>query len=282
MSTHYRNLLTSLKNNHESGATELALQTLTDLQHFLESKTSLSQERLEELVTELQAARPSMVTLANVLERWRRSWPAATAQDDTAYLTSLSELRQQLSQVSARVTEHASSLFKPGMTIMTHSRSSQVTALLESLRQHLNDIRVFITISAPGNEGYLLAKQLNSIKLPVTLITDAEMGLVMPEVDINISGCDCWLSDHYFVNKSGTLLQALAAQHFGKPFWVLADSFKNCHLSSKEVQLESMPTLELHLPHGNYISGRNTYFEPVSTRLISGRVDEQGLQAMNG
>ncbi len=137
-----------------------------------------------------------------------------------------------------------------------------------------------VTISAPGNEGLLVASQLSRLDIPITVITDAEMGLVMPEVDINISGCDSWLTDHHFVNKTGTLLQALASQHFGKPFWVLADSFKNSHQTSHDVTLESMSVDELSLPADERVSGRNTYFETISTRLISGRVDEHGLQAM--
>jgi translation initiation factor 2B subunit (eIF-2B alpha/beta/delta family) len=166
------------------------------------------------------------------------------------------------------------------MTVLTHSRSSQVMALFEQALEQHQDFKVIITISAPGNEGLLVASQLNRLGIPVTLITDAEMGLVMPEVDINLSGCDSWLTDHHFVNKTGTLLQALAAQHFGKPFWVLADSFKNSHQISDEVTLEAMPTDELPLPEGDRIAAKNVYFETISTRLVTGRVDEHGLQVL--
>jgi len=153
-------------------------------------------------------------------------------------------------------------------------------ALFEQLLERHINFNVIVTISAPGNEGLLVATQLNRMNVPVTVITDAEMGQIMPKVDMNIVGCDNWLTDHHFVNKTGTLLQALAARHFGKPFWVLADSFKNSQQNSHNVTLETMPLDELDLPEARGIRGNNTYFELISTRLITGRVEEHGLLAM--
>lgn len=280
MAERFDTILTDLKNNRESGATSLALVTLSALRDYLDGQPLHSAEKIKTLCYDLTAARPSMIALGNALQRWQRRIEVAEIDFKQQYLTQLVAVYQQLADASEQVAAHAANLLKPGMTVLTHSRSSQVMALFEQALEQHQDFKVIITISAPGNEGLLVASQLNRLGISVTLITDAEMGLVMPDVDINLSGCDSWLTDHHFVNKTGTLLQALAAQHFGKPFWVLADSFKNSHQTSDEVTLEAMPADELPLPEGDRIAAKNVYFETISTRLVTGRVDEHGLQVL--
>ncbi len=280
MAERFDTILTDLKNNRESGATSLALVTLSALRDYLDGQPVHSAEKINTLCDHLTAARPSMIALGNALQRWQRRIEVAEIDFKQQYLTQLVAVYQQLADASEQVAAHAANLLKPGMTVLTHSRSSQVMALFEQALEQHKDFKVIITISAPGNEGLLVASQLNRLGIPVTLITDAEMGLVMPDVDLNLSGCDSWLTDHHFVNKTGTLLQALAAQHFGKPFWVLADSFKNSHQTSDQVTLEAMPADELPLPEGDRSAAKNVYFETISTRLVTGRVDEHGLQVL--
>ncbi len=280
MAERFDTILTDLKNNRESGATSLALVTLSALEDYLDEQPVHSAEKIRTLCDDLTAARPSMIALGNALQRWQRRIEVAEIDFKQQYLTQLVAVYQQLADASEQVAAHAANLLKPGMTVLTHSRSSQVMTLFEQALEQHQDFKVIITISAPGNEGLLVASQLNRLGISVTLITDAEMGLVMPDVDINLSGCDSWLTDHHFVNKTGTLLQALAAQHFGKPFWVLADSFKNSHQTSDQVTLEAMPADELPLPEGDRIAAKNVYFETISTRLVTGRVDEHGLQVL--
>lgn len=282
MSETYQELLTSLQNNRTSGATELALITLSRLKDCLSGIADQSPEQIKMIVEELSYARASMVPLGNALHRWQQKLDADDGDYRQQYLDGLVKVYRQLSEVTDRVADNAADLVKPGMTVLTHSRSSQVMALFAHLLERHGDFNVIVTISAPGNEGLLVASQLNQLGVPVTVITDAEMGQIMPGVDINIVGCDNWLTDHYFVNKTGTLLQALAARHFGKPFWVLADSFKNSQQTSHHVTLETMPLDALNLPEAKDLSGNNTYFELVPVRLINGRVDEHGLQAMGG
>lgn len=267
-----------LLSDNQSGSTELALNSLQRLHDLLNRTSDFSQDDLATACNELQSVRPSMIALANALHRWQQDWQ--DTDSPAALSKSLTHIIQQLQQAKLHVAEHAAQLVKHNFTVMTHSRSSQVTALFALLVEHNIKFKVILTLSAPGNEGLLVAQQLNEWKVPTTIITDAEMGLFMPEVDINISGCDSWLADNHFVNKSGTLLQALAAQHFGKPFWVLADSFKNSHQTSHQVTLEAMPINEMQVPAGDFIQAENIYFETISTRLISGRVDENGIKSL--
>lgn len=277
MSVSFKQLLKNLENDQESGALALASQTLQDFYSYLTQTGPFSQQELQTMAAELAAARPSMHALENALSRWQTT----LSDDHTDNLKSLQSVLDSLKQTSQRVIEHALPLVRDKMKILLHSRSSLITGLFEEIARHQISVEVFATLSAPGHEGRLLASKLSQLGFPVTLITDAEVGLVMPEVDLNLSGCDCWLSDGYFVNKTGTLLQALAAHDQNKPFWVLADSFKNSPQTHQTITLENHPEAALDLPAGASIRGLNIWFESIPTRLITGRIDETGRHTLS-
>ena len=272
----YQHLLTDFKQNHDAGSVQLTLETLQALYHYLTSKSTLSLRQLQAIFTDLSTARPSMIVMANAISQWQQQLIDKN-HDKQHYLDALQNVLDRLATASQHTAQHALTLVKPGMTIISHSHSSQVLKVFQLLAQQQRPIRVLQTLSAPGNEGLLVAKQLDQWDIPVTMIADAAIGLSMADADLVLSGCDNWLQDHYFVNKTGTLLLALAAKMFNKPFWVLADSFKNSPQQHDTVLLESMPLYELHLPQGQHISGQNIYFETIPTRLIQGRIDEYGL-----
>lgn len=276
----YQLLLDSLKQDHESGSIQLAVATLRGLYNYLNTKSELTINRLSEMTNELKAARNTMVVFPNAIERWQLLWQQQNSDFKKTYLDSLLTVINQLTDASQKTAENALELIKPGMTIMTHSRSSLVMKLFELAAQQRLNIKVIQTISIPGNEGLLAAQQLNQLAIPVTLIPDTQIGLMMPQTDLVVCGCDSWLTDHHFVNKTGTLLLALAAQMHQKPLWVLADSFKNSHERHDELPLETLPLDALNLPQGPYISTKNTCFESVPTRLIAGRIDENAIQPM--
>ena len=149
--------------------------------------------------------------------------------------------------------------------------------MISARTEHNQPFSVICTQSSPGFEGHSLALALNELSIPVTLITDAQMGLFVPQADVVITGCDTWLADGCFINKSGTHLLALAARAAEKPFWVLADSFRNSDVDSGSVELEEMPGEELKAPEGDWITPRNVYFERVPQSLVSQRISEQGV-----
>lgn len=275
----YQQLKQQLQDNRQSGASELAIETLSHLHEFLQQTDTKTAAELANIVVELSQIRPSMHAVTNALKRWLAQVITLHFNGEFRlhYLKQLADIRVLLIQASDHVVGHACQLIQPGQTILTHSRSSQVLALFKMLKQQQTDFRVVVTVSAPGNEGFLVAEQLNHWQIPVSVITDAQMGKIMPDIDINLVGCDTWLADQCFVNKSGSYLQALAAKDWHKPFWVLADSFKNSDQTSKEVILEAMAADEIGCPYGAFIQPINHYFEIIPERLISGRVDENDL-----
>lgn len=267
-----RALLAGVNEDHQSGATQLALNTLGELLSYLE-EVRPETETLSRLLAELRAARPSMIVIGNALARIEQR----LEQDPDNARQAVLDTRSQLENATATIALYARRGLEDSPVIMTHSASSMVLTLFRELVHAGQPFSVICTQSSPGLEGHSLARTLNDLAVPVTLITDAQMGLFVSKADVVITGCDTWLTDGYFINKSGTHLLALAAKAAGKPFWVLADSFRNSDADHRSVHLEEMPVAELNAPEGDWITPRNVYFELVPQTLASERISEQGV-----
>ncbi len=269
-------LLNRLRKDCESGATKLALTTLEGLAAYVQEVKPAPVD-LAHLLTELRNARPSMIVIGNALARVE----SRLSSGETP-LAATRQVTGELENASAAIARHARQQIAANAVIMTHSASSVVLELFRLLAREHHGFSVTCTQSSPGFEGHQLARTLNDMGVPVTLITDAQMGLFVPHADVVITGCDTWLADHHFINKSGTRLLALAAHAHNKPFWVLGDSFRHSDQTSDDVTLEEMPACELNGPEGAWITPRNIYFETVPESLVTGRVNEQGVFSFPG
>lgn len=265
-------LLDALMADHHSGATELALKTLRDLADYLRAH-ELDGAEIITLISTLRDARPSMVVIGNALTRMQQRIDAR-ANDPVA---AAEAVFQDLTDATDALIEHARGQIAEGSVIMTHSASSVLVRLCRRLMADHVGFSVICTQSSPGNEGHQLASLLNKLSVPVTLITDAQMGVFVATADLVLTGCDSWLADGHFVNRSGTRLLALAARERSVPFWVLADTFRDSTESSERVTLEELPAQQLGAPKGKWITVRNLYFETIPQHLVTGRISEQGV-----
>ncbi|WP_223795127.1 translation initiation factor eIF-2B [Marinobacter sp. F4216] len=276
---HYPNeLIDTLRSDQTSGASQLAMKGLEGLRRWLE-RNNVSARELETALDDLQNARPSMVPMANAITRCRSRfghWP--DAGNVSAHAASVvTRVLSELAEATEQVARHGADLVPAEATVLTHSRSSQVLALFRHLVACQRPFSVICTQSSPGNEGFTLTKELDQLGVEVTLITDAQLGLFVPEASLAVVGCDTWLADHHFVNKSGTYLLTLLARDVGIPCWVLADTFKDSPDTRESITLEELSPDEIRGPKGEHIRVRNVYFETVPERLITGRVSEQGV-----
>lgn len=237
-------LLNRLREDYESGATALALDTLRGLAAYVE-ETAPATAELTPLLQELRNARPSMIVIGNAMTRVESLLNSGSKPP-----AAVNQVIDELDNASAAIAQHASAKIPANAVIMTHSASSVVLGLFRLLARNQQRFSVICTQSSPGMEGHQLALALNDLGIPVTLITDAQMGLFVSRADVVVTGCDTWLADGHFINKSGTYLLALAARAHHKPFWVLGDSFRRSGLASDDVILEEMPVDELRAPKG--------------------------------
>lgn len=269
-----QSIVAELREDLQSGATELARKTLDQVLAYLDHEQP-DAGTLRTLLSELRQARPSMIVIGNALARIEQRGSAEPHAAREAIL----EIRAQLRDATSAMARHAREELPDTPVIMTHSASSAVLALFRSLAKDKKRFSVICTQSSPGFEGHTLARTLDGLSVPVTLITDAQMALFVGQADVVVTGCDTWFTDGWFINKSGTHLLALAARASGTPFWVLADSFRNSDANPANVILEEMSGDELRAPSGRWITPRNVYFELTPRGLVSRRISEQGVSS---
>ena len=267
-----------------NGASQLARTALDSLAEFagscsLDTPQAL-QAALLEFAEELQYARPNMAPIHNLVERWADRVAALEPANTDALRRDAAAIAQTLSDgsieaVSAAARE-AARLIGPGTTVITHSLSSTV---LESFRALAPaGVGAIVTESRPGLEGRNQARHLDQTKIPVSFITDAQLGHFCRFADVALVGADTLLGDGALVNKAGSYLLALAARDCGVPFYVCCESFKQMPFGAASFELENVDPAEVDAPSGRYITPYNVYFDITPARLIDAWIDETGVR----
>jgi len=125
-----------------------------------------------------------------------------------------------------KVCVHAKDFITAKAKILTHSRSRVVLQALIEASKGQNQFEVFVTNSAPDNCGELMVKELTTAGIKATLILDSAVGYIMEQITCVFVGAEGVVASGGIVNKIGTYTLALCAKKYGKPFYVLAESFK--------------------------------------------------------
>jgi ribose 1,5-bisphosphate isomerase len=251
--------------------------------HDLAQDTHLSQEeRLSQLYTyayQATQARPAMGALSSAVSRIISVYeggPEAIAQEAQQLLTDLNTAPQS-------ITQHAQP-FLSGHLI-TCSISGTVLDVLLALKGQIE--RVTVLEGRPRYEGRVMAQALHEQGIPVTLITDAEADIFLPQCQGVVIGADSILINGDVLNKAGSALLAWAAHGHGIDLHVLSETIKisphrwhehnpariKDNLSLLE-EKEASEVLEF-APEG--IEVRNFYFDHTPYRLITNIITEQGL-----
>ena len=174
-------------------------------------------ESIATVARDLRDARPSMAALVNRVDRVM-SEAIEAGRTPEAVL----ERAQDAVDGAVRADEDAAANAAERLsgTVLTLSRSGTV---LDALTQAPLDA-VVVAESRPAREGVDVADELARAGLDVTLTTDAAMGYVLAEEDVDaaVVGADTVFADGSVANKVGTRLLALAASRADVPFSVVA------------------------------------------------------------
>ncbi|CAG8513910.1 9450_t:CDS:2 [Cetraspora pellucida] len=175
--------------------------------------------------------------------------------------------------------------------IMTMSYSSTIFSALANLIKDYNleysrTLTITILESRPLNEGAILGQKLSSLlpqqneSVSIQVITDLSCDFFMPTVTHVLLGADRILGyDGSVINKIGSVPLALAAQHHGKPVYVVSRADKIAGEYDND-QVEENDTIEVTEIYGDQwktcknIRTRNIYFERLESGLITGYVTE--------
>lgn len=154
--------------------------------------------------------------------------------------------------------------------VLLHSNSSAIHCLFDKHSERNEKPVLWQTLSSPANEGKIQAEILNSKGYDVHLFHEDALSKFIHQIDFAILGAD-FISDTFFINKSGSFPLSLILQHFQKPVYVLAEKRK--YLSEKESAefnlLKELPKPSDEIAQTSQnIKIHNFYFEAIPLTLI--------------
>jgi len=251
-----------------AGAEVVKLARLCHDDEFAESR-----ERLRKAIEAFRVVRPSMTPPANLMPDLRDALDSAG--DRGQFPESAERLIARSRDAEEKLARTIADRIASGTRVMTISYSSTVSRALQTASDRLG--HVFVCEGRPLCEGRQLAGELNDAGIAVTLVTDAQMHLRMPEVDMVLLGADSVVPKRGAVNKAGSALMAVAARQFDKPVIVAAESLKRVRGDPGETpMLESGSATEVWPDAPDGIGISNVYFELIPWETITHWFDEDG------
>jgi methylthioribose-1-phosphate isomerase len=192
------------------------------------------------------------------------------------------------------IGEHGSSLIGNGMKVMTHCNAGALatvdvgTALAPIRKAWADGKRFFVYASEtrPRLQGMqLTAWELNQEGIDHAIIPDGASAYYMEKgVDLIITGADRITANGDFANKIGTFDKAIAAKHFGIPFYVAApvSTFDFEMKKGKDIVIEQRTEKEVTEINGISIAPKgspafNPAFDVTPAELVTGYITDKGI-----
>ncbi|HVB21748.1 MAG TPA: translation initiation factor eIF-2B subunit [Ktedonobacteraceae bacterium] len=264
--------VSTIVNDREHGSRWLVREAIVLLRDIAAHPASSQQETMQQLYTageQLAQSRPAMAALAGAVGRILH---AANEPDGIAQKAD--EMLQDYATASERIAAFAQPLLSG--TLMTHSISGTVVDVLVACRSQIE--QVIALEGRPRYEGRELAKELAKHAIAVTLITDAQADIFLPQCHAFVVGADTVLANGDVLNKAGTALLAWAARGHSVPCYVLCETLKISPHSwtGNLAQLEEKEPDEVLPTPIQGVTVRNFYFDRTPARLVSRVITEQG------
>lgn len=177
----------------------------------------------------------------------------------------------------AGVGRRGAALLQPGARVLVHSHSAAALAVLTTAHGQGKELRVVATAGLPLGEGRTMAAELAGAGIPVTLIPDAAAAAHLERIDLVLTGADAVLADGTLINKSGTLLLAVAAAWYRVPVYAAAESMKFFPGTDLEPPVGPAAALWPDPPAG--VTVVHPLFDRTPAHLLAGFVTEGGIRA---
>ncbi|MGC8721541.1 MAG: S-methyl-5-thioribose-1-phosphate isomerase [Caldisericaceae bacterium] len=265
----------------------------------VEGTTASVSEKLKELKSYLDSARPTAVNLQWATQRivsktLARSYASTKELKD--YVLNEAELMEEEDvERNYKLGINGSALFKDNDTIMTICNTGNLatvkygTAFSVIARSHekYHNIKVIALETRPYLQGArLTAFELKEEGIPFKLITDNTAAFVMSKGLVNavISGADRIAANGDTANKIGTYMLAVLAKFHNIPFYVAAptSTIDLATKSGKDIPIEERPPDEVTSCGGkriapNGIEVYNFSFDVTPNNLITAIITENGV-----
>ncbi len=245
----------------------------------------------------LAAARPTAVNLCWALDRLCRTLDQrhASAAQWQLLLGTATEMHTEDRDLCDAIGAAAVDLIQPGMTVLTHCNAGALattgigTATAPIYLAHRRGIpfRVLACETRPLLQGArLTAWELQRAGIEVEVIVDAAAAGLMAAgaVDLVVVGADRVAANGDVVNKVGTLSHAVAANHFGIPFYVAfpySTIDRGC-VDGRAIPIEQRASSEVLQACGQPIAAahtraRNPAFDLTPAALVTALITDRGM-----
>eukprot|EP00483_Globobulimina_turgida_P008867 UN08885 len=124
------------------------------------------------------------------------------------------------------IAKKAEFFIRDGSTILSHSKSSVVLAVLKHAKEQGKRFNVIITQTEPTKSGLLAAKEMEKLGIPVKVVLDSSVAVVMETVDFVLVGAEGVTESGGIINRIGTYQMGILAKAMSRPFYVVVESHK--------------------------------------------------------
>ncbi len=248
--------LVDLIKNNQLGSRELLSKLNSEL---LKDQYNITQLRLlipylKQNFIQFQSIQNYLIELENYL----------TTNNDKDFLLLES---QKILSIAENIFSKNKNIFEDKNSFVTLSNSSTIYDLIKIISRN-KDIKVTISESRPICEGAILAEKLSEIQnIDVTLCTEAQLPEFVYDCDTVLIGADKILPDGKVINKVGSKLLSILADHYKKPFYVAADKSK--FSDEPKFSQQQKPASEIYSARNKLIKITNQYFEIIDPIFIT-------------
>ncbi|MCL2334108.1 MAG: S-methyl-5-thioribose-1-phosphate isomerase [Candidatus Methanoplasma sp.] len=252
---------------------------------------ALSGVDLDKAAKDIKAARPTANDLFFAVDHMLAGLKAGSDPIEAA-----NGYADMIVDKCTKIGEYGSALIKNGMKVMTHCNAGALatvdvgTALAPMRKAWADGKRFFVYASEtrPRLQGMqLTAWELGQEGIDHAIIPDGASAYYMEKgVDLIITGADRITANGDFANKIGTFDKAIAAKHFGIPFYVAApvSTFDFDTKTGKDIVIEERSEKEVTEIYGMKIAPKgspalNPAFDVTPAKLVRGFITEKGIFA---
>lgn len=251
---------------------------------------------LEQVAKRLLATRPTADDLNHIIPATLEVAHAALRDERDPFRAALDYVNSEIQRgndVSRKCGQYAARLVNDGDQILTHCIAGAALCwMLWTARQSGKTVTLIGCETRPYFQGArLTAASAQEMGIDFKLITDGMSAHLMSvgKIDKFICAADRITLDGHITNKIGTLTHAIAAHHFGKPFYVLGyDGPDPLTEASADIPIEERNPDEIFYARGEEgsvrtaihgIGGYYPAFDITPPHLISAICTDRGIFA---
>ncbi|AKG39192.1 hypothetical protein MA03_08045 [Infirmifilum uzonense] len=283
----YSEVIESIRSGRIHSSSEVVIFALNKMVDVLESEKKLSS--FANFALKVVKSRPTSALLVNAT----RELAQVILKNKESSIEEILELsRRKVEELKGRIHDSVESSaaiaekrIESGDTLLTTSYSIFVKRTLENAVKKGKDLKVVVTESRPGSEGFRMASELVSLGLDVTLIVDSAVRFVMKNVDKVFLSSESVTANGANVTKVGSSQIALAAHEARVRVFVVTSTLKFSPetLVGELVEIPEADTSEMRemlLKKGlDKVKIRAPLFDVTPPEYIDAIITEKGLVA---